>query len=165
MSSLLYDYWHVLSPIDFFFSTLVSWYVFMFLKNNCKRFNRLTQKKSFLHINLTGLLQNTLFLWKDEEKLIHQCFRAGNKQTLFWVVVHKYFVRDQTKAGKEILLQANIEEDKKCKYGLSIMRIKRWGNRNTVISSKSTRWKTIAAKLSTNPSTYNFWNKHILHPK
>ena len=61
---------------------------------------------------MTGLLQNPLFLWKEEEKLIHQCFRAGNKQALFWVRVHKYFVQDQTKAGKEILLQVNIERDK-----------------------------------------------------
>ena len=68
------------------------------------------QKEKVLdHINLTGLLQNPLFLQNDEEKLIHQCFRAGNKQVLFWVRAHKYFVQDQTKVGKEILLQANIE--------------------------------------------------------
>ena len=86
---------------------------FHFFKNSCKRFNRLTKrKKVFHHINLTRLLQNPLFLRNDEEKLIHQCFRAGNKQTLFWVGAHKYFLQDQTKVGKQILLQANIEGDK-----------------------------------------------------
>ena len=39
---------------------------------------------------------------------------------LFWVGAHKYFVQDQTKVGKQILLQANIEEDKNAKYGLAI---------------------------------------------
>ena len=95
--------------------------MFSFLKNNCKRFNRLTKKEKVLHhINLTRLLQNPLFLLNDEEKLIHQCFRARNKQALFWVGAHKYFVLDQTKAGKEIILQANIEGDKNAKYGLAI---------------------------------------------
>ena len=62
------------------------------------------KKKKVLHdINLIGLLQNSLFLRKKEGKLIHQCFRAGNKQALFWVGAHKYFVQDQTKARKEIL--------------------------------------------------------------
>ena len=74
------------------------------------------QKEKVLHhINLTGLLQNPLFLQNDEEKLIHQCFRAENKQALFWVGAHKYFVQDQTKVGKQILLQANIEGDKNAK--------------------------------------------------
>ena len=50
----------------------------------------------------------------------YQCFRVANKQTLFWVGTHKYFVQDQTKVGKQILLQANIEEDKYAKYGLAI---------------------------------------------
>ena len=96
--------------------------MFSFFKNNCKQFNRLTKKKKVLHhINLAGLLQNPLLLRNDEEKLIHQCFRAGNKQALFWVEVHKYFVQDQTKVGKEILLQAIIEGDKKAKYGLAIV--------------------------------------------
>ena len=53
-------------------------------------------------------------------KLIHQCFKAGNKQALFWVEAHKYFVQDQTKARKEMLLQENIEGDKNAKYGLAI---------------------------------------------
>ena len=35
----------------------------------------------------------------------------------------------------------------------------------TIINSKPTKWKRIAAKLSTNPLTYSFWNKHISHPK
>ena len=60
------------------------------------------------------------FLRNDEEKLIHQCFRAGNKQALFWIEAHKYFVQDQTKVGKQIILQANIERDKNAKYGLAI---------------------------------------------
>ena len=95
--------------------------MFLFFKNSYKRFNRLTKRKKVLHhINLTGLLQNPLFLRNDEEKLIHQCFRVGNKQALFWVRAHKYFVQDQTKVGKEILLQANIEGDKNEKYGLAI---------------------------------------------
>ena len=50
----------------------------------------------------------------------YQCFRVANKQTLFWVGTHKYFVQDQTKVGKQILLQANIEGDKYAKYGLAI---------------------------------------------
>ena len=79
------------------------------------------QKKKVLHdINLTGLLQNSLFLWKEEGKLIHRCFRARNKQALFWVGAQKYFVQDQTKVRKEILFQANIEGDKNEKYGLAI---------------------------------------------
>ena len=86
------------------------------LKNSYKRFDQLTKKTKVLHrINLTGLFQNPLFLRKDEEKLIHQCFRAGNKQALFWGEAHKYFVQGKTKAGKEILLKANKEGDKKCK--------------------------------------------------
>ena len=94
---------------------------FHFFKNSCKQFNRLTKRKKVLHhINLTRLLQNPLFLRNDEEKLIHQCFRAGNKQTLFWVRAHKYFLQDQTKVGKQIILQANIEGDKNAKYGLAI---------------------------------------------
>ena len=94
---------------------------FHFFKNNCKRFNWLTKRKKVLHhINLTRLLQNPLFLRNDEEKLIRQCFRTGNKQTLFWVGAHKYFLQDQTKVGKQILLQANIEGDKNEKYGLAI---------------------------------------------
>ena len=60
------------------------------------------------------------FLRNDEEKLIHQCFRARNKQALFWIEAHKYFVQDQTKVGKQILFQANIEGDKNAKYGLAI---------------------------------------------
>ena len=93
---------------------------FHFFKNSCKRFNRLTKRKKVLHhINLTRLLQNPLFLQNDEEKLIHQYFRARNKQTLFWVGAHKYFLQDQTKEGKQILLQANIEGDKNAKYGLA----------------------------------------------
>ena len=77
--------------------------MFSFLKNSYKRFNWLTKKKKILHhINLIGPLQNPLFLWNNEEKLIHQCFRVGNKQALFWVEAHKYFVQCQTKAGKEI---------------------------------------------------------------
>ena len=105
----------------YFFSTLISLYVFFVLKNSYKRFNQLTKKTKVLHhINLTGLLQNPLFLQKDEEKLIHHCFRAGNKQALFWVRAHKYFVKGKTKAGKEILLQANKERDKNAKYGLAI---------------------------------------------
>ena len=96
--------------------------MFSFFKNSCKRFNRLTKRKKFIHhINLTGLLQNPLFLRNDEEKLIHQCFSVGNKQALFWVETHKYFVHDQTKVEKEILLQANIEEDKNAKYGQAIV--------------------------------------------
>ena len=96
--------------------------MFLFFKNSCKWFNRLTKRKKVLHhINLTGLLQNPLFLWNDKEKLIHQWFRVGNKQALFWVRAHKYFVQDQTKVGKEILLQANIEGDKNAKYGLAIV--------------------------------------------
>ena len=83
--------------------------MFSFFKNSYKRFNRLTKRKKVLHhINLT------------EEKLIHQCFRAGNKQVLFWVRAHKYFVQDQTKVGKEIFLQENIEGDKNANYGLAI---------------------------------------------
>ena len=78
------------------------------------------EKKILHHINLTGLLQNPLFFWNDEEKLIHQCFRVGNKQGIFWVRAHKYFVQDQTKARKEMLLQENIEGDKNAKYGLAI---------------------------------------------
>ena len=94
---------------------------FHFFRNSCKRFNRLTKrKKVFHHINLTGLLQNPLFLQNNEEKLIHKCFRAENKQALFWVEAHKYFVQDQTKVGKEILLHAKIEGDKNAKYGLAI---------------------------------------------
>ena len=92
----------------------------MFSKNSYKLFNRLTKKKVLHDINLTGLLQNSLFLWKEEGKLIHQCFRAGNKQTLFWVRAHKYFVQDQTKVGKEIIFQANVGGDKNAKYGLAI---------------------------------------------
>ena len=49
-----------------------------------------------------------------------QCFRVANKQALFWVGAHKYFIQDQTKVGKWILLQANIEGDKNAKYGLAI---------------------------------------------
>ena len=95
---------------------------FHYFKNNCKRFNRLTKsKKVFHHINLTRLLQNPLFLRNDEEKLIHQCFRAENKQTLFWVGDHKYFLQDQTEVRKQIFLQANIEGDKNAKYGLAIV--------------------------------------------
>ena len=85
------------------------------------------RKKVLHHINLTRLLQNPLFLRNDEEKLIHQYFRAGNKQTLFWVGAHKYFLQDQTKVGKQILLQANIEGEKKCKVwtrNCVVMRIK-----------------------------------------
>ena len=78
----------------------------MFSKNSYKLFNRLTKKKKVLHdINLTGLLQNSLFLRKEEGKPIHQCFRVGNKQALFWVEAHKYFVQDQTKVGKEIFFK------------------------------------------------------------
>ena len=96
--------------------------MFSFFKNNCKQFNWLTKRKKVLHhINLTGLLQNPLLLRNDEEKLIHQCFRIGNKQSLFLVRTHKYFVQDQTKVGREILLQAIIEGDKKAKYGLAIV--------------------------------------------
>ena len=96
--------------------------MFLFLKNSYKQFNWLTKKTKVLHhINLTGLLQNSLFLQKDKEKLIHQCFRTRNKQALFWVGAHKYFVQDQIIVGKEILLQANIEGDKNAKYGLAIM--------------------------------------------
>jgi len=47
----------------------------------------------------------------------------------------------------------------------AIMWIKWWGNTTTIIHSKSTRWETIAPKLLTNPLTYNFRNKHILHPR
>ena len=95
--------------------------MFSFFKNSCKQFNRLTKRKKVLHhINLTGLLQNPLFLRNNEEKLIHQYFRAGNKQALLWIRGHKYFVQDQTKVGKEIILQANIEGDKNAKYGLAI---------------------------------------------
>ena len=91
------------------------------MENNCKWFNRLTKRKKVLHhINLTRLLQNPLFLQNDEEKLIHQCFRAANKQALFQVRAHKYFVQYQTKVGKQILLQANIEGDRNAKYGLAI---------------------------------------------
>ena len=80
------------------------------------------KKKKVLHdINLIGLLQNSLFLRNEEGKLIHQCFEAGNKQALFWVGAHKYFVQDQTKAGKEIIFQANIEGDRNTKYGLAIV--------------------------------------------
>ena len=78
------------------------------------------QKEKKHHINLIGLLQNPLFLRNNEEKLIHQCFRVENKQALFWARAHRYFVQDQTKVGKEILLQANIEGDKNAKYGLAI---------------------------------------------
>ena len=46
--------------------------------------------------------------------------KTENKQALFWVGVHKYFVQYQTKVGKQILLQANIEGDKNAKYGLAI---------------------------------------------
>ena len=95
--------------------------MFLFLKNSCKQLNRLTKKRKFLHhINLTRLLQNPLFLRNDEEKPIHQRFRTGNKQALFWVGLHKYFVQDQNKAGKEIILQANIEGEKNAKHGLAI---------------------------------------------
>ena len=94
---------------------------FRFFKNSCKRFIQLTKRKKVLHhINLITLLQNPLFLRNDKEKLIHQCFRAGNKQTLFWVGAHKYFLQDQTKVGKQVLIQANIEGDKNAKYGLAI---------------------------------------------
>ena len=65
------------------------------------------------------MLQNPIFLQNDEEKLIHQCFRTGNKWALFWVEAHKYFVQDQTKVRKEFLLQANIKGDKNAKYGLA----------------------------------------------
>ena len=78
------------------------------------------QKEKKHHINLIGLLQNPLFLRNNEEKLIHQCFRVENKQALFWARAHKYFVQDQTKARKEMLLQENIEGDKNAKYGLAI---------------------------------------------
>ena len=94
---------------------------FRFFKNSSKRFIQLTKRKKVLHhINLITLLQNPLFLRNDKEKLIHQCFRAENKQTLFWVGAHKYFLQDQTKVGKQILIQANIEGDKNAKYGLAI---------------------------------------------
>ena len=66
------------------------------------------------------MLQNSLFLRKEEGKLIHQCFRAGNKQALFWVRAHKYFVQDQTKVRKESIFQANVEGDKNAKHGLAI---------------------------------------------
>ena len=47
----------------------------------------------------------------------------------------------------------------------TIMWIKwRW-NTTTIIDSKSTKWEKSAPKLSTNPSIYKFWNKHISHPK
>ena len=98
---------------------------FRIFKNSYKRFNWLTKRKKVLHhINLTGLLQNPLFLRNDEEKLIHQCFRVGNKQALFWVRAHKYFVQDQTKAGKEILLQANIEGYKNANIELQLCELK-----------------------------------------
>ena len=51
----------------------------------------------------------------------------------------KYFVQDQTKSGKEILLQANIEGDKNARYGLAIMllcKIKWRGNTTIIIDSK-----------------------------
>ena len=93
---------------------------FHFFKNSYKWFNQLTKTKKVLHhINLTRLLQNPLFLRNDDEKLIHQCFRAENKQTLFWVGAHKYFLQDQTKVRKQILLQANIhcyEKENICVY-------------------------------------------------
>ena len=60
------------------------------------------------------------FLRNDEEKLIHQCFRAGHKQALFWIEAHKYFVQDQTKVEKQIIFQANIKGDKNAKYRLAI---------------------------------------------
>ena len=63
----------------------------------------------------------------------------------------KYFVQDQTTREKEILLQANIKGDKNARYGLAIMqlcKIKWRGNTTTIIDSKSTKWKTIAPKLS-----------------
>ena len=82
--------------------------------------NKKKKKKVIHDINLTGLLQNSLFLRKEEEKLIYQCFRVENKQALLWVGTHKYFVQDQTKAGKEIIFQANIEGKKNAKYGLAI---------------------------------------------
>ena len=97
-----------------------------------------------------------------------QCFRAANKQALFWVGAHKYFVQDQTKVGKQILLPANIERDKNAKYGLAIALLCESNDEGIQLllsNSKPTKWKTIAAKLSTNPLTYSFWNKHISHPK
>ena len=106
-------------------SFLICLFIF---KNSYKRFNRLTKRKNVLHhINLTELLQNPLFLRNGEEKLIHQCFRAANKQALFWVEAHKYFVQDRTKVGKQILLQENMEGEKKRKVWTDncvVMRIK-----------------------------------------
>ena len=46
----------------------------------------------------------------------------GYKQTstILGQRAHKYFVQDQTKVGKQILLEANIEGDKNANYGLAI---------------------------------------------
>ena len=109
-----------------------------------------------------------MFFSFETMKKIHQCFRARNKQALFWVGAHKYFVQDQTKVGKQILLQANIEGDKNAKYGLTIALLCESNDEGIQLLLSilnQPNGKTIAAKLLTNPSTYSFWNKLISHPK
>ena len=103
-----------------------------------------------------------------DKKQICQYFRATNKQALFWVGVHKYFVQDQNEVGKQILLQANIEEDKYAKYGLAIALLCESNDEGIQLllsNSKPTKWKTIATKLSTNPSNTVFGTNTFRIPK
>ena len=78
------------------------------------------------------------------------------------------FCTRSNQSGKTNPSSSKHRRRQKCKAWTGncvVMRIKWWRNTITIINSKPTRWKTIVAKLSTNPSTYSFWNKHILHPK
>ena len=81
---------------------------------------------------------------------------------------HKYFVQDQITRVKEILLQANIKGDINTKYGLAIAMLcesNDEGIQLLFLILNQLDVKKNSAKLSTNPSTYTFQNKHILDPK
>ena len=82
---------------------------------------------------------------------------------------HKYFVKDQIKKGKKILLQANIEGDKNAKYGLAIVLLCESNDEGiqilfSIINQPNGEKKN-SPKLLTNPSIYNFRIKHISYPK
>ena len=96
-----------------------------------------------------------------------QCFRAANKQALFWVGAHKYFVEDQTKVGKQILLQANIEGDKYAKYGLAITLLCESNDEGIQLLLLILNQPDGKQLLQTIDKSfeYSFWNKHISHPK
>ena len=57
--------------------------------NKKERWKKRETKKIEFIIKKNVKQKYVFFLQNDEEKLIHQCFRAGNKQALFWVGAHK----------------------------------------------------------------------------